>query len=169
MADVYADFLRHFPDWSAIVRAPEREIEERLKLVGLWRRRTQSLKALANEMVRRSGNFPIARDELESIPAVGQYVANSILLLVHNRREPLLDANMARLLERFFGPRSKADIRYDDYLQGLSRAVLSEGNAKSVNWAMLDLASLICAPGRPRCEACPLAEECRYASLVGSV
>lgn len=162
VAGVYQRFLCRYPSWSTIVAARESELEATLKPLGLWRRRARSLKAIAREMVRRQGEFPRSRGELESIPAVGQYVANAVLLLVHKQREPLLDSNMARLLERFFGPRSKADIRYDEYLQTLSRAVLSDGDARSTNWAILDLAAVVCRPRQPRCELCPLAERCRY-------
>ena len=44
-------------------------------------------------------------------------VANAILLVCHEQPEPLLDSNMARVIERVFGPRKLADIRYDPYLQ----------------------------------------------------
>ena len=70
---------------------------------------------------------------------------------------------MARVLERFFGPRQMADIRYDPFLQHLSRAVLSDGDPRIMNWAILDLAALVCKPRNPDCPRCPLKARCRYA------
>ena len=168
VSGMYRGFLSRFPNWSALADARLQEIQALLKPVGLWRRKAKSLRAISEEMVRRNGIFPTSRDELESIPAVGQYVASAILLLVYDRREPLLDSNMARLLERFFGPRERADIRYDDYLQRLSRRVLSKADAKLLNWAILDLAALVCRASNPRCAACPLASECWYYRLTRS-
>jgi A/G-specific adenine glycosylase len=92
---------------------------------------------------------------------VGQYVANAVLLFAHGRREPLLDVNVARVLERHFGPRRLADIRYDPYLQALARMVVSSKHPAKVNWALLDLAALICRIRAPLCQECPLSATCR--------
>lgn len=94
---------------------------------------------------------------------MGQYVASAILLQVEGQREPLLDSSMARLLERFFGPRRQRDIRFDPYLQTLSRQVLVRGDPLSTNWGMLDLAALVCKPRYPRCPDCPLRLKCTFA------
>ena len=131
-------------------------------MVGLWRRRSETLKKLATEMVKRKGEFPADRDELESLPGVGQYIANAIRLFCHGIPEPLLDAGMARVLERFFGPRKLADIRYDPYLQDLSKSVVSGENPSLLNWAILDIAALLCKHKEPTCDACPLVERCKF-------
>lgn len=92
-----------------------------------------------------------------ALPGVGQYIANAMLLPCNGEAQPLLDANMARVLERVFGPRKLADIRYEPYLQTwLSR--LKE--AKELNWAILHLAASKCLPRKPRCNTCPLAAVC---------
>ncbi|MFM7022382.1 MAG: hypothetical protein ACKOXB_05350 [Flavobacteriales bacterium] len=75
---------------------------------------------------------------------MGQYISNAVELVVYNKPSPLIDVNMARVLERFFGPRKMADIRYDPYLQELAYKVVNHKNAKEVNWAILDFAALVC-------------------------
>ncbi|HEX5733370.1 MAG TPA: hypothetical protein VF131_11105 [Blastocatellia bacterium] len=74
---------------------------------------------------------------------------------------------MARVLERFFGPRKLADIRYDPYLQSLAKKVVEGGNPIHLNWALLDHASLICKQGKPLCNICPLVSRCLYAQAAG--
>ena len=93
---------------------------------------------------------------------VGQYIASAVLLFCHDQPEPLLDVNMARVLERYFGPREFADIRYDPYLQSLARKVVSCRRPAQMNWAILDLAALVCRTHSPRCGECPVAKGCRY-------
>ncbi|MDQ3111021.1 MAG: hypothetical protein M3R17_14095 [Bacteroidota bacterium] len=51
---------------------------------------------------------------------MGQYIANAVELVVFNQPSPLIDVNMARVIELFFGARKMADIRYDPWLQGLA-------------------------------------------------
>jgi len=94
------------------------------------------------------------------LPGVGQYVANAIVLFAHDGREPLLDVNAARVLERHFGGRRLVDIRYDPYLQHLAKSIVRSDQAISLNWALLDLAATICRIKLPLCEQCPLAVTC---------
>lgn len=166
VASFYPRFIKRFPDWASLATAGVVEVEVQLRPVGLWARRARGLVQLAQRL-SRSPTLPCSREKLEELPAVGQYIASAILLLVHERREPLLDSSMARLIERFFGPREEADIRYSPYLQSLSRSILSNGDPVLLNWAMLDLAALVCVPRDPDCAVCPLSGCCRYASIVG--
>jgi A/G-specific adenine glycosylase len=115
-------------------------------------------------MVRRNGVFPATRSELEQLPNVGQYIANAVLLFCYRKRQPLLDVNMSRVLERFFGPRKLADIRYDPYLQALAKEVVSGTDPMRLNWAILDHASMVCKVSNPLCEICPFTERCKSAN-----
>jgi A/G-specific adenine glycosylase len=114
-------------------------------------------------MTKRRGVFPRRREEIEKLPNIGQYIANAILLLCHGEPQPLLDVNMARVLERFFGPRTLADIRYDPYLQSLAKAVVNSSDPVLINWAILDHATLICRISGPLCSGCPLSSKCKFA------
>ena len=111
-------------------------------------------------MAKKNGRFPRDREGIEALPGVGQYIANAILLLCHGKAQSLLDANMARVLERLFGPRELADIRYDPYLQQLALKVVQCKEAKDINWAILDVAATICLISNPRCDECPLISMC---------
>ena len=84
----FDSFFQEFRGWDDIDAAPIEQLENVLRPIGLWRRRATSLKALAREMVGRAGSFPSSRDELESLPAVGQYVASAVLLFAYKRAEP---------------------------------------------------------------------------------
>jgi A/G-specific adenine glycosylase len=158
----YPSFIKKFSSWKTLAKAKEKNLQTFLKPIGLWRQRAISIKNLSVEMAKRNGRFPKTREEIEKIPAVGQYIANAVLMFCHSQPQPLLDVNMARVLERFFGPRKLADIRYDPYLQQLARDVLPKKNFREFNWAILDFASLICRVKKPFCRKCCLSRRCRY-------
>jgi A/G-specific adenine glycosylase len=157
-------FFEQFDSWADIDVAPQESLESALRPIGLWKRRANALKALAREMVTRGGQFPDSRDELEALPAVGQYVASAVLLFAHGRAEPLLDGNMARVLDRVFEPRRLVDIRYDVRLQSLARVLVRSRRPSVINWAILDFAALRCTYRSPQCEACPLRARCNFAT-----
>lgn len=158
----FARFLNIYPDWQTIACTNINELEETLKPIGLYRQRAKRLKELAIEMVKREGQFPKSRKELEQIPLLGQYIVNAIELQIFNKKRPLLDVNMARVLERYFGERKLADIRYDPYLQALSAKVVNHPKSKEISWAILDFASIICKARKPLCTICPLSSSCIY-------
>lgn len=155
-------FFARFPTWGSLSRTPKRVLQSAIQPIGLYRQRSSVLKKLSVEMVRRHGRFPSGRDEIESLPGVGQYIANAVELFLHGRPRPLLDVNMARVLERFFRPRTLVDIRYDPYLQGLAQKVTLSRQPEKLNWAILDLAALTCKKNHPDCPHCPLRGECRF-------
>lgn len=161
IAKFYPSFLKGFPNWKALVNADVKKLERYLKPIGLYRQRSKRLKSLAQEMVNRNGRLPRDREELESIPFMGQYIANAVELIIFNQPSPLVDVNMSRVLERFFGPRKMADIRYDPYLQMLSYKIVEHKRAKEINWAILDFAATICKP-KPLCDSCPLIKKCKH-------
>lgn len=160
----WPSFIETYPSWIQLSKASEAELQERFKPIGLWQRRAASLYLLAQEMNNRRGRFPKDIVEIESLPGVGQYIANAILLFCHGDPKPLLDSNMARVLERYFGPRILADIRDDPYLQSLARNIVDCGDAIFLNWAILDLAALLCKIKKTSCLDCPLKANCRYAN-----
>jgi len=162
VASFYPRFINRFPNWKTLAAASEHEIQEIIKPIGLWKRRSTSLKKLAIVMHERNGRFPKIREDIDKLPGVGQYIANSIELLCHKKAMPLLDVNMARVLERFFGPRKLADIRYDPYLQELAYKVVETKEPIKMNWAILDFAALVCKSRKPLCSDCPIASHCKY-------
>jgi len=139
-------------------------MENSLKPIGLYKRRAASITGLAREMNQRNGRFPRERGDIEALPGIGQYIANAIELFVQGHAKPLLDVNMARVLERHFGPRKLVDIRHDPYLQDLAARAVQCAAPKEMNWALLDLASTVCKRRNPSCATCPVKRGCRYNS-----
>ncbi|MCB2154940.1 hypothetical protein KQI84_08630 [bacterium] len=163
VAVFFPDFFDRFRCWVDLANARESELKQFLEPLGLSSKRAATLSKLAKMMLKTDGRFPSAREEIESLPGIGQYVANAVLLFCHGCREPLLDVNMARVAERCFSPRRLADIRYDPWLQALCREVVNHRRACEINWAILDLAALFCKREIPRCEECPVQNCCRHA------
>lgn len=158
----YTKFISDFPNWKSLATANTKRIEKYLQPIGLYRQRAKRLKSLAIEMEKRNGKLPTDRSELESIPFLGQYIANAIELIIFKQPSPLVDVNMARLLERYFQKRKMADIRYDPHLQSLSRKLVDNSQAKQLNWAVLDFSALVCKARNPLCSGCELKAKCSY-------
>lgn len=156
----YDEFFGQFPSWETLAAAHPVHIGEIIKPIGLWRRRSEALSNLARYAAERDGQFPGDMENLLKAPAVGQYVANAILMLQHGQPRPLLDSSFARVIERFLRPRKLADIRYDPWLQEASAWLVRHPSVARANWSILDFAAKVCRARVPRCHACPLAARC---------
>ncbi|MFD1193802.1 hypothetical protein ACFQ3C_03865 [Seohaeicola saemankumensis] len=162
VARIYQSFFGKFPNWTALAEASTEELEDVLRPIGLWRRRAASIKALAAYAAAHDDVFPEDEGELSGLPAVGQYVANAILLFQHGEARPLVDVNMARLLERYLRPRILADIRHDPWLQEACHWLVDCDDPVRVNWAALDYAAMVCRVRHPTCETCELQGRCNW-------
>ncbi len=162
VAGFYQSFFDRYPGWDALAAAPIDDLERTLRPIGLWRRRALSINALASYAASHEGLFPSDRVELAKVPAVGQYVANAILLFQHGRSSPLVDVNMARFLERYLRPRRLTDIRHDPWLQEAAHWLVKCAHPIQVNWATLDFAALICKARNPHCQKCRFRSRCNF-------
>lgn len=161
VAKFLPSFLKTYSSWSDLAQASTRDLENSLAPIGLQARRADSLSSLSKRLTTE-GEFPESREQIESLPGIGQYVANAIQLFIFNKPRPLLDTNMARVIERYFRKRKLADIRYDPWLQAITHKAVTISDPKSTNWAFLDLGAIVCLPRLPKCEICPLKRGCGY-------
>ena len=155
---LYSSFFDRFPNWQSLYAASEGEVEDALRPLGLYRQRSKRLKALAAWVAEHGWQLPSTRDELEDVPGIGQYVASVLLAVKYGEPEPMLDVNMARVLERFFGERELADLRDDPWLQLLAR---QSAAGACPGWAVLDFAATVCRKRVRLCSACVLVHRCR--------
>src|SRR5947209_14302727 len=139
VAQAYSGFLARYPNWDTLAHAPLDGLEAALRPLGLWRQKALSFQQLARSIEAHGGAIPHTRQELERLPGVGPYTASAVLALVYGRAEPLLDANMARLLRRFLGS-SELDGGKPKHhrLYLLALRLVRGKRSLEVNWAALD-------------------------------
>ncbi len=165
VAQIYPHFLKKYPDFSSLAQASKSDLHKIIKPLGLWRQKAPIFVAVARVVHEKGGQLPSSRAELEKLFHVGNYVASVILTTFHAKAEPFIDVNMARVVDRFFGPRKLVDIRYDPYLHAVAREIVkNRKESLQLNWAVLDFAALVCQARRPRCEICPMTAKCLWFS-----
>src|SRR5207237_3561713 len=113
------------------------------------------------------GELPREAAELLSLPGIGRYTAGAVASIAFERRAPIVDANVARVLCRLdkieTDPRQKVTA---DLLWQRAAAILPRERVGDFNSALMELGSLVCTPRAPRCLTCPVARHCE-ASAAG--
>jgi len=165
VATLYEKFLCRYPDLKALSEAPEKELEDAIRPLGMEHKRATLLKAIGSEIIQKySGQVPTFKENLMKLPGAGSYVANAILCFVHGKDVPLVDTNAIRVFQRVFAFQSQKRRPKDDRtLWDFVANTIPPGKARDFNLAIIDHAHSICLPKNPRCPACPLNILCKYA------
>lgn len=166
VARAYPALIGRYPSWAALARSSPEDLEFALRPLGLWRQKARALRRLALFFEERAGAIPDSRAALERLPGIGPYTASTVLAIVYGRVEPFVDVNMVRLLGRFFGLPTGVRGGNARLLRALGLQLVSGGRSLEVNWAVLDLAALVCRARSPLCQRCPLRTRCRYRALT---
>jgi A/G-specific adenine glycosylase len=161
VARAYAGFIERYPSWTALAQAPREGLEHTLRPLGLWRQKALALQHLAQSIEERGGVVPSARAALERMRGIGPYTASAVLAIVYGQAEPLVDANMTRLLGRFFGSSGYTRRSRQRLLHALGLRLVSGRYSLQVNWAVLDFGALVCRARRQLCPECPLRARCQ--------
>lgn len=162
IARAYRGFIKRYPSWASLALTPLEDLERALRPLGLWRQKALVLQHLAQSIEEHGGTIPCSRTEIERLRGIGPYTASAVLAIVYGQTEPLLDVNMARLLNRFFGPTERAGEGRNRSLHRLALLLVSGEQCLQVNWSVLDFGALVCKARRPHCQECQLKVECWY-------
>ena len=160
---VYISFLEKFPDPVTLEKAPPREIDKVFEQLGL-RWRAEKVKELASVLASQYGGYiPDDREKLLSLPGVGEYAADAILCFSYGRDITIIDANVCRVMGRIFGLKARGEARRDPKFRQAAQQLIPRGKAREFNWAIIDLAAMICTPKKPKCDECPIKHVCMHA------
>jgi len=163
--EVYRQLFTEYPDVRALAKAKDKKLEKILYHLGLkWRMPAFSL--LARELKEKyQCRVPETREELKTLPGVGEYVAGAVLSIAYNKKEWIVDSNIVRLFKRYFGINTSKEGRRDKHVIEMAKVYSSGRNSREANLAILDFTALICTPRNQKCSLCPLAGFCHYYSL----
>lgn len=103
----YPKFLKRFPSFHALARAPRREILRHWQGLG-YNRRAVALHELAKKIVRKhAGILPHDPSQLEKLPGLGPATAGSIAAFAFNRPVVFVETNIRRVFIHHFFPHAK--------------------------------------------------------------
>lgn len=162
----YAEFLARFPDVHALAEATEEEVLSVWSGLGYYRRARHLHNAARQICEHHHGRVPENAETLRRLPGIGRYTAGAISSIVFGHAEPVVDGNVTRVLLRLeASDQRQGEPTTERWAWEQAEELVAHAETPGVfNEAMMELGATICGPGTPRCEACPLREECRAAS-----
>lgn len=147
-------------------KADVAEIEEALKVAGLYRNKARTIKKLANIVLENSNgnlNFifetPLeeARAKLLELPGIGPKTADVVLLFSANKPTLPVDTHVDRVSKRLKLVDAKAD--YEDIRKGL-QFLFSPKDYYAVHVLLILHGRKYCRARSPLCRKCPISQLC---------
>jgi len=157
----YERFLAAFPDVRSLAAAPIGRVLELWAGLGYYRR-AHHLHAAARAVVdRHGGSFPGTSEDLVALPGVGRSTAAAIAAFAFGVRGAILDGNVKRVLARHRGIEGfPGEAAVEKRLWVAAEALLPARGIENYTQGLMDLGATVCTRSAPRCDACPVADDC---------
>jgi len=159
---VYLKFIENYSDIETLAKANFEDIKKVTEHLGLHWRAKHFSKAAKYIIESHKEKFPEDYTKLQKIPGVGEYIAGAILTVCFNKSTSVVDSNIARFINRYFGLKLSGEIRRKKEIVELSEKLFDYENPGDLLFVIVDFASLVCKPGNPLCDKCPLKNDCKY-------
>ncbi|MBO6513586.1 MAG: A/G-specific adenine glycosylase [Phycisphaerales bacterium] len=162
----FEPFIERFPSIEALASADEEDVLGEWSGLGYYRR-ARMLHACAKAIVdRHDGEVPRDVESLMDLPGIGRYTAGAIASMVFGDREPLVDGNVTRVLQRLHNnPNQQTDPETIKWSwERASALVEASGDPAVLNESLMELGATVCTPKRIKCSVCPIAEHCQALS-----
>lgn len=161
VARLFESVFEKYPDMHSLARANEQELALALEPLGLRKRVPLLLRGASYIVEKHKGQVPETVQELLKVPGLGAYSAVAIAAFAYGRSEVPADVNILRFLSRLTGfpmtHQTKGSKELWSMLPLLSPDVGGPSPEK-----LLDFSRLVCRPGPPRCELCPVFDKCAF-------
>ena len=158
----FARWMEKFPTVAALAAAEEREVFALWQGLGYYSRARNLHRAARAVMEQHQGKIPRNAETLRGLPGVGGYTSAAIAAFAFDAVEPVIDANIARVLARLKNWCHPIDDRRGTtFLLTAATELLPEKGGRLHNSALMELGALICTARNPRCPDCPVRQECR--------
>lgn len=158
----YLKFMARFPDLPALAAASLDEVLACWSGLGYYSR-ARNLHRAAREMVdKHQGIFPREYEHILALPGVGRSTAAAISAFSFGARRAILDGNVKRVLTRYFaveGYPGQQAVEAD--LWQKAEALLPDEGIEIYTQSLMDLGATVCTRSKPRCESCPVSEDCQ--------
>ncbi len=161
VSSIYLKFIKKFPDFQSLANADRGDVLDIASSLGLEWRTNKLLETSKLIMKDFGGRLPSSREKLLTLPGVGDYIASAVRVFSFGELDELIDANTVRVICRINGRTSNDSTRREKKIKNIYGLLLSKSDPREFGYAMIDLASVICTPRKPKCSLCPVIQHCK--------
>jgi len=149
----FQKWLYLFPTISDLALAQEEDVLKAWEGLGYYSRARNLHKGAKYVKEHFGGNLPSSLELLRKIPGIGPYTAGAILSFAFKQKAVAVDANVARVLCRYFA------IKNSKNLDQILLKELDVPRPYEIMEGLIEMGALICQKA-PKCLQCPINSKC---------
>ena len=159
----YKRFTDALPQIKSLSEVPEQSLLKLWEGLGYYNRVRNMQLAAKQIMEEYSGEMPDDYEELLKLKGIGSYTAGAIASIAFGKPVPAVDGNVMRVISRYCMEEGLInDPKVKLQMERQLAEVIPKDRPGDFNQAMMELGAMVCLPnGEPKCEQCPLKEECK--------
>ncbi len=153
-------FIKEFPNIKTLAESPIDKVLYHWSGLGYYSRARnlhQTAKIIAEQF---NGKFPNNFDDLIKLPGIGRSTAGAILAIAYEKKYPILEGNVKRIILRLKGIQQIISTDITKQLWQESEKLLPEKQNGDFTQAIMDLGATVCTRSKPKCPLCPWKKIC---------
>ena len=161
----YTRFLTTFPHVQSLTSADDASLLKAWEGLGYYRRARMLRDTARTVIADHGGVFPREQTELLKLPGIGRYTAGALRAFAFGLPAVLVDGNVARVIARLMDFHGAVDETAGiKRIWSLAEKLACPEDPRAYHAALMELGQLVCRPGVPDCQNCPVARFCRTRS-----
>lgn len=146
-----------YPTPEALAAAPEEDLQEILRRIGMYKTKAKNIKNLSMQLVEQfGGQVPEDQKLLESLPGVGRKTANVVMSVGFGHQRIAVDTHVFRVSNRI-GLVSEKDVLKTELAL---METLPEPRWLDAHHCLIFHGRRCCDARKPKCDECPIAHLC---------
>ena len=147
-----------YPSLGSLNDASLEDIEEILKPIGLYKNKAKNLKGIVKDLLERfNGVVPSNKDELMTLPGVGNKTAGVIRAEIFRIPDLPVDTHISRISKRL--NLAKKDDEPIDVERKLKKLIPEDRWIKA-HHQLIHFGRYLCTARNPSCEKCKISDMC---------
>ena len=155
-------FMDHYPDIAQLANADEESVLGDWAGLGYYSRGRNLHRAAKKMVEEHRSQFPRDPEKVRALPGVGEYTTAAICSIAFGSELAVVDGNVERVIcrhQKLSGDPKRGETKLR--IREVSTKWLHPDRPGDHNQAMMDLGRTVCTPRNPKCDECPIAEDCQ--------
>lgn len=157
----FEKFMQRFASIDSLAEAQQDEVLHYWSGLGYYARARNLHKAAMHIRDQYQSEFPTQIEQVIELPGIGRSTAGAILSLSYNQKHSILDGNVKRVLARHCALEGwPGSASVEKKLWAIAEQRTPSNNNAKYTQAMMDLGATCCTRTKPKCELCPVSDDC---------
>lgn len=163
---VWHEWMQRWPMPADLAAAQQADAVRAWGRLGYPRRAKRLWECAVAIVERHGGQVPRDREDLLALPGVGDYTASAVMSFAWGDRALVLDTNVRRVIARAWRGEPLPPPSITASERAMASTLVPARPAEAALWAAasMELGALVCTARAPRCQECPLRDECAWFS-----